>query len=152
MPPGQFYTVFTLGFATAIGLLSILTGVALLYWPQPAAWASIAFGAPGRPLDWLSPVHFSIFVAIAGIAVSYWIVHIQQAFVRWSGDRLIARLTAEYKMTAQLHGSEYADEVLQRKAAAMLAADSNRMDLFGREEMQHAMAAAGVQISDKPKP
>jgi hypothetical protein len=49
MPRGQFYTVFTLGFASAIGMFGVLAGIVCLYWPESAAWASVAFGAPGRP-------------------------------------------------------------------------------------------------------
>ncbi len=147
MPRGQFYTVFTLGFATAIGLMGIAAAVALLFWPQPAAWAAVAFGAPGRPAGWLSPTVFSLFVAGAGLAIAHSLVRVQQALMRYSGDRLLAKLDAEYRAVAQAQGQQYADEFIKQKALAMIGDDSQYFNLFGRDEMLHAMAAAGVRIS-----
>ena len=147
MPRGQFYTIFTLGFATAIGGLGLTLG-ALLFWSsEAAAWASVILNAHGVPQNWLEPAYLALFVAGAAIFVAYWIVHIQQALVRWSGDRLLAKLDAEYRAVAQARGQEYADEFIRQKGLAMLSDDSQHFNLFGRNEMLHAMAAAGVQIS-----
>lgn len=82
MPRGQLYTVFTLGFATAIALLGIAGAIALLWWPQAADWTAVAFGAPGKPLTWLTPGVFSAVAAGVALLVAYWIVRIQQAIVR----------------------------------------------------------------------
>ncbi len=146
MPRGQFYSVFTLGFATAIGLFGIIAGVALFFWREPY-WRIVNPWSPD--LDWLTPLYFSLFVAGAGLAVAYWIVRAQQALVRWSGDRLIAKLDAEYRAVAQAQGQEYADEFIRQKALAMIGDDSQYFNLFGRDEMLHAMAAAGVRIPAK---
>ncbi|QOZ69151.1 hypothetical protein [Bradyrhizobium arachidis] len=147
MPRGQFYTVFTLGFATAVGLLGVIAAIALLWWPQPAYWTAAAFGAPGKPLPWLTPSMFSLFVAGAGVFVAYWIVRIQQAIVRRSGNRLIARLNEQYTAIEQTQGREYADEFMRLQAQAMIEESEGKpFNLFGREKMLHAMSAAGVQL------
>ena len=147
MPRGQFYTVFTLGFASAIALIGLIAAVALLWWPQPANWAAMAFGAPGYPAPWITPGTFSLFVAGAALSAAYWIVRIQQAIVRSSGDRLSAKLNGQYNMIAQLQGREYADEFMRLQAQDMIEESEGKpFNLFGREKMLHAAAAAGVQI------
>jgi hypothetical protein len=143
MPRGQFYSVFTLGFATAIGFLGVVAGVALLFWHEPY-WR--VAGALDGQVNWLSPLYFSLIVAGAAVFVAYWMVRIQQAIVRWSGNRLIAKLDAERRAIALAHGSEYADEFIKQKALAMLGDQSRHFNVFGRDEMLHAMAAAGVRI------
>ncbi|MCA1542259.1 hypothetical protein I6F18_20075 [Bradyrhizobium sp. NBAIM32] len=147
MPRGQFYTVFTLGFATAVGLLGVIAAIALLWWPQPAYWTAVAFGAPGYPAPWITPGTFALFVGGAAVVIAYWIVRIQQAVVRWSGDRLIAELNRQYNMIAQLQGREYADEFMRLQAQSMIEESEGKpFNLFGREKMLHAAAAAGAQI------
>lgn len=142
MPRGQFYTVFTLGFAAAIGMLGIVAGVALLFWHEP--YWRVAWALDGH-VDWLSPLYFSLIVAGASLFAAYWIVRIQQAVVRWSGDRFIAKLGREYNAIAQLHGRDQADEFMRLKALEMVEGNvAKRFDLFGREEMLHGLAAAGV--------
>jgi hypothetical protein len=144
MPRGQFYTVFTLGFATAIGLMGIVAGIALLFWHEPT-WRAVA-AAHGQ-LDWLSPLYFSLFVASSALLLAYWIVRIQQALVRWSGDRAIAKLNREYNEIARRLGPDQADEFVRLQSLAMLQGpDAKRFDLFGREEMLQGMAAAGVKV------
>jgi hypothetical protein len=143
MPRGQFYTVFTLGFATAVGLFGILASALVLFWHEPF-WRTVwHLETLGLKVGWLSPLYFSMFVAIAGVSIGYWIVQIQQAVVRWSGNRLIAKLSEEYRALDQTLGSERANELMEQKAAAMV--DESRLNLFGRQEMLHAMRAAGVQ-------
>lgn len=147
MPRGQFYTVFTLGFASAIALSGVIAAITLLWWPQPAYWTALAFGAPGYPAPWITPGTFSLFVAGAAVFAAYWIVRIQQTVVRWSGDRLIARLNQQYTAIAQTQGREYADEFMRLQARAIIEESEGKpFDLFGREKMLHAAAAAGVQI------
>jgi hypothetical protein len=144
MPRGQFYTVFTLGFATAIGLLGIAGAIALLFWHEPT-WRVAA--AAGGQLNWLSPLYFALFVAGAALFVAYWIVQIQQALVSWSGDRLIAKLNREYNEIVKRVGRDQADEFLRQQMGALIEGDgAMRFDLFGREEMLHSMAAAGVKL------
>lgn len=146
MPRGQFYTVFTLGFAAAIALLGIAGAFALLWWPHAAYWTAWAFGAPGRPLTWMTPAVFSAVAAGIAVFLAYWLVRIQQAIVRWSGDRLIAKLNRQYNMIAQLQGREYADEFMRLQAQAMIEeSEAKPINLFGREKMLHAVAAAGVR-------
>jgi hypothetical protein len=144
MPRGQFYTVFTLGFAAAIGLLGIVAAISLLFWHEPM-WR-VAAAARGD-LDWLSPLYFSIFVAGAALFVAYWIVRIQQAIVRWAGDHAIAKLNRQYNEIARRHGRDHADEFMRLQALALIDSnDAKRFDLFGREEMLHSVAAARVKI------
>ncbi|RTE92814.1 hypothetical protein [Bradyrhizobium sp. LVM 105] len=146
MPRGQFYTVFTLGFATAVALLGIVLAIALLWWPQAAYLTASAFGAPGRPLAWMTPTVFSFIVASAALCLAYWMVTTQQAIVRWSGDRLVAKLNRQYNMIAQLQGREYADEFMRLQAQAMIEeSEAKPFNLFGREKMLHAMTAAGIR-------
>ncbi|OPY95754.1 hypothetical protein A5906_07230 [Bradyrhizobium sacchari] len=144
MPRGQFYTVFTLGFASAIAILGIVTGVVLFFWHEPTwriAWALGAYG------NHLSPLYSGLIVAGAAVFVAYWIVRIQQAVVRWSGDRLIARLNQQYTAIAQTQGCEYADEFMRLQAQSIIEESEGKpFNLFGREKMLHAAAAAGVQI------
>jgi len=150
MPRGQFYTVFTLGFASAIALLGVIAAIALLWWPQPAYWTAEAFGAPGYPAPWITPGTFSLFVACAAVFAAYWIVRIQQAVVRWSGDRLIARLNRQYNMISQLQGREHADEFMRLQAQSIIEeSDGKPFNIFGREKMLHAAAAAGVRTQPK---
>jgi hypothetical protein len=144
MPRGQFYTVFTMGFATALGLFGILAGIACWYWPETAAWASVAIGAPGRPATWLTPGVFAAIVAAVGVFAGYWLFQIQQAIVRWSGDRLIAKMNARYRMLAQTVGTERADELMKQEALAMVGGEAGHFNLFGRDEMLHAIRAGGV--------
>jgi hypothetical protein len=144
MPRGQFLTVFTLGFAAAIGLLGIVAGIALLFWHEPM-WRVVL--AMGSDWYWLSPLYFSLIVAGLALFVAYWIVRIQQALVRWSGDRLIAKLNREYAEIARRHGPDQADEFMRLQGLALLEGkDIERFDLFGREETLHSMAAARVRI------
>lgn len=146
MPRGQFYTVFTMGFATAIGLLGIAGAIALLWWPHAAYWTAAAFGAPGKPLTWLTPAVFSAIAAGAALFAAYWIVRIQQAIVRWSGNRLVAKLNQQYTAIEQTQGREYADEFMRLQAQAMIdESEGKPFNLFGREKMLHAAAAAGVR-------
>jgi len=146
MPRGQFYTVFTLGFAAAIGLLGIAGAIALLWWSEPAYWTAWAFGAPGKPLTWMTPTVFSFIVAGAAVLLAYWMVTIQQAIVRWSGDRLLAKLNRQYNMIAQLQGREYADEFMRLQAQSMIEESEGKpFNLFGREQMLHAASAAGLR-------
>lgn len=146
MPRGQFYTVFTLGFAAAIALLGITTAIASLWMPQAAFWTAAAFGAPGRPLTWLTPGVFSAVAAGTAVFLAYWLVRIQQAIVRWSGDRLIAKLNGQYNMIAQLQGREYADEFMRLQGQAIIEeSEAKPINLFGREKMLHAAAVAGVR-------
>ncbi|MGY4288794.1 hypothetical protein ACVWXO_008014 [Bradyrhizobium sp. LM2.7] len=153
MPRGQFYTVFTLGFAAAVGLLGIVAAIALLWWPQAAYWTAWALGAPGRPLTWMTPTVFSFIVAGAAVVVAYWLVRIQQAIVRWSGDRLIAKLNRQYNMIAQLQGREYADEFMRLQAQTIIEeSEAKPFNLFGREKMLHAMTAAGVGAQPPTRP
>ncbi|WP_407122395.1 hypothetical protein [Bradyrhizobium sp. STM 3561] len=150
MPRGQFYTVFTLGFASAIGLLGVIAAIAMLWWPNAADWTAAAFGAPGKPLTWLTPGVFSALAAGLALSVAYWIVHIQQTIVRWSGDRLIAKLNRQYNVIAQLQGREYADEFMRLQAQTMIEESEGKpFNLFGREKMLHAAAAAGVRTQPK---
>lgn len=149
MPRGQFYTVFTLGFATAVGLLGIVAGIILLFWHEP--YWHVVWALPGDSV-WFSPLLFSLIVAGASLFVAYWIVRIQQAVVRWSGDRLIAKLNRQYNMIAQLQGRDYADEFMRLQALEMVEGnDAKRIDLFGREEMLHGLAAASVRSSRDTK-
>jgi hypothetical protein len=145
MPRGQFYTVFTFGFATAIGLMGIALG--LLVYGSAEAWACtyIILGAKGVPQSWLEPSYVGLAVAGSAVFTAYWIVRIQQAVVKWSGDRLSAQLDAEYRATAQAQCPEYADEFIRQKALAMLGEDGRHFNLFGRDHMLHAIAAAGVR-------
>ncbi|WP_128956005.1 hypothetical protein [Bradyrhizobium zhanjiangense] len=136
-----------MGFATAIALLGIVVAIALLWWPQAAYWTAVALGAPGKPLPWLTPGVLSLAVAGAALFFAYWIVRIQQAIVRWSGDRLIAKLNRQYNMIAQLQGREYADEFMRLQAQSMIEESEGKpFNLFGREKMLHAAAAASVQV------
>ena len=145
MPRGQFYTVFTLGFATAIGLSGIVAAISLLFWHEPYRRIVVAMGSDWY---WLSPLYFSLIVAGLALFVAYWSVRIQQALVRWSGDRLIVKLNREYKAIAQMHGRDQADEFMRLKAVAMIEGnDAKRFDLFGREKMLHSLASAGVRMS-----
>ncbi|UQD69316.1 hypothetical protein JEY40_25220 [Bradyrhizobium japonicum] len=147
MPRGQFYTVFTMGFATAIALLGIAGAFALLWWPQAASWTATAFGAPGEPLTWLTPGVFSTVAAGAALFAAYWLVRIQQTIVRRSGDRLIARLNEQYTAIAQTQSREYADEFMRLQAQAMIEESEGKpFNFFGREKMLHAASAAGVQF------
>ncbi|WP_441252570.1 hypothetical protein AB8A28_19940 [Tardiphaga sp. 71_E8_N1_1] len=104
----------------------------------------MAIGAPGRPATWLTPPIFSAIVAASGVFAGYWIVQAQQAIVRWSGDREIARLNAEYRVLAQQVGTERADEIMKEQAIAMLSGEAGHFNLFGKNEMTHAMRAGGV--------
>ncbi|WP_130215393.1 hypothetical protein [Bradyrhizobium genosp. SA-3] len=143
MPRGQFYTVFTLGFASAVGLLGVVAGLLLLVWREPYR----QFMATSSGLDWMSPLWFAVIVASFPIFIAYWIVRIQQAIVRWSGDRLIAKLNRQYNMIAQLQGREYADEFMRLQAQSIIEESEGKpFNLFGREKMLHAGAAAGVQV------
>ncbi|MCJ9730543.1 hypothetical protein [Bradyrhizobium sp. PRIMUS42] len=143
MPRGQFYTVFTLGFATAVGLLGIGAGLVLLFWHEPYRY----FMATSTGFDWMTPVWFALISASIPLFLAYWIVRIQQAIVRWSGDRLIAKLNRQYNMISQLQGSEYADEFMRLQAQAMIEESEGKpFNLFGREKMLHAMSAAGVHV------
>lgn len=144
MPRGQFYTVFTIGFATALGMFGVIAAIVCWYWPAPAAWASMAIGAPGRPATWLTPPIFSAIVAASGVFAGYWIVQIRQAIVRWSGDREIAKLNVQYRALVQQVGTERADEIMKEQALAMLSGEARNFNLFGRTEMLHAMRADGV--------
>lgn len=144
MPRGQFYTVFTLGFATAVGLLGVIAAIALLFWQEP--YWRVVWALPGNSV-WFSPPLFSLLVAGAGLAIAYWIVRIQQAIVRWSGDRLVARLNERYTAIAQTQGREHADEFMRLQAQALIEESEGKpFNLFGREKMLHAAAAAGVQV------
>lgn len=146
MPRGQFYTVFTLGFAAAIGLIGLLTGAILFWSGEAAAWAYVILSAHQVPQSWLDPAYIALFVAGASLFVAYWIVRIQQAFVRWSGDRLIAKLNRQYNAIAQTQGREYADEFMRLQAQAIIEESKGKpFNLFGREEMLHSMSAAGVR-------
>lgn len=143
MPRGQFYTVFTLGFAAAIALLGVIAGLALLFWHE-GYWRVVM--ALGSDWYWLSPLYLSLIVAGTAVFLAYWIVRIQQAIVRLSGDRLIRKLNRQYNMIAQLQGQEYADEFMRLQALAMIEDTGNkRFDLFEREKMLHATALAGVR-------
>lgn len=147
MPRGQFYTVFTLGFASAIALLGVIAAIVLLWWPQPAYWTAVAFGAPGYPAPWITSGTFSLSVAGAAVFLAYWIVQIQQAVARWSGDRLIAKLNRQYTAIAQTQGREYADEFMRLQAQSIIEESEGKpFNLFGREKMLHAAATAGAQI------
>lgn len=142
MSRGQFYTVFTLGFAAAIGVLGIAAGVVLLFWHEPYWWVARSFDGQ---VNWLSPLYLTVIVASASLFVAYWIVRIQQAIVRWSGDRLIARLNQQYTAIEQTQGREYADEFMRLQAQTMIEKSEGRpFNLFGREKMLHEMSAAGV--------
>jgi|GEM_PF-4119022 len=144
MPRGQFYTVFTMGFATAIAVLGIAMAGILLFWHEPTWRIARALGAHG---DHLSPLYLSLAVAGAALFFVYWIVRIQQAIVCWSGDRLIAKLNRQYNMIAQLQGREYADEFMRLQAQSMIEESEGKpFNLFGREKMLHTAAAAGVQL------
>jgi ABC-type microcin C transport system permease subunit YejE len=138
MPRGQFYTVFTLGFATALGLIGVLAGAIVLFWHEPV-WMIVRL--LGKDFEFLTPLYLAIAFAAAGIACGYWIVQIQQAVVHWFIDRLIAKLNEEYTALAQTLGTERADEVMYQRAAAM--AEASHFDMFGRDEMLAAMRAAG---------
>lgn len=143
MPRGQFYTVFTLGFASAVGLMGIVAGLVLLFW-HDAYWRIVM--ALGSDWYWLSPLYLSLIVAAVGVFVAYWIVRIQQAIVRWSGDRLLAKLNREYTTIARLRGRERADEFMRLQALAMIEdTGGKRFDLFGREKMLHATVVAGIR-------
>ena len=143
MPRGQFYTVFTLGFAAAIGLLGIVAGIALLFWHEPM-WR-VAAAARGD-LDWLSPLYFSIFIAGGALFVAYWIVRTQQTITRWLADRASRKLNREYQEIAERIGQDQADEFLRLKVGSMLEGTAGKQfDLFGREEVLHSLAAAGVR-------
>ncbi|OSI68687.1 hypothetical protein [Bradyrhizobium canariense] len=143
MPRGQFYTVFTLGFAAAVGLLGIVAGLVLLFW-HDAYWRIVI--ALGSDWDWLSPLYLSLIVASAPLFVAYWMVRIQQTIVRWSGDRLIARLNQQYTAIEQTQGREYADEFMRLQAQTMIEqSEGTPFNLFGREKMLHAAAVAGVR-------
>ncbi|MET4328340.1 hypothetical protein ABIB80_004171 [Bradyrhizobium sp. i1.15.2] len=143
MPRGQFYTVFTLGFASAIALLGVIAGLALLFWHEPYWWVARTFDGQ---VNWLSPLYLSLIVAGAPLFVAYWMVRIQQTIVRWSGDRLIARLNQQYTAIEQTQGREYADEFMRLQAQTMIEESGGEpFNLFGREKMLHAAAVAGVR-------
>ena len=144
MPRGQFYTVFTMGFATALGLFGIIAAIVCWYWPEPAAWAAVSLGETGRPATWVTPTIFAAIVAASGVFAGYWIVQVQQTIVRWSGDREIARLNVQYRALVQQVGTERADEIMKEQALAMLGGGADHFNLFGRDEMLHAMRARGV--------
>lgn len=147
MPRGQFYTIFTLGFATAIGLLGVVASIILYSSKEAGAWAYVILQAHQLPQGWLEPAYIALFVAGTALFVAYWIVRIQQAIVRWSGDRLLAKLNRQYNMIAQLQGREYADEFMRLQAQAIIEESEGKpFNLFGREKMLHAISAAGVQV------
>ncbi|MDI3560215.1 hypothetical protein [Bradyrhizobium sp. Arg816] len=147
MPRGQFYTVFTLGFATAIGLLGVSLSILLFFSGEAWAWAYLILNAHQIPQDWLEPGYIALFVAGAAVLAAYWIVRIQQAIVRRSGDRLIARLNEQYTAIAQTQGREYADEFMRLQAQAMIDESKGKpFNLFGGQKMLHAMSAAGVHV------
>lgn len=147
MPRGQFYTVFTLGFAAATGLLGIAAAIALLWWPQPAYWIAVSLGAPAYPVPWVTPASFSLFVAGAAVLAAYWLVRVQQMIVRWSGNRLLAKLSRQYTAIEQTQGREYADEFMRLQAQDLIGESEGKpFNLFGRERMLHAATAAGVQV------
>lgn len=150
MPRGQFYTVFTLGFATAFGLLGALVA-AVLFWSGEAwAWATIILNAHQVPQSWLEPAYMAAFVAGAALFIAYWIVRIQQAITGWAADRAIAQLSREYKDIAARLGRSQADEFARLKVIDMLdGADAKRFDLFGRAEVIRSMAAAGMRPPEK---
>ncbi|PDT87469.1 hypothetical protein CO669_25215 [Bradyrhizobium sp. Y36] len=144
MPRGQFYTVFTLGFAAAIALLGVSVSAALLFWHEPYWWVARTFDGQ---VNWLSPLYLSLIVAGAALFIAYWVVRIQQTIVRWSGDRLIARLNEQYTAIEQTQGREYADEFMRLQAQSIIEESEGKpFNLFGREKMLHASAAAGVRI------
>ena len=94
----------------------------------------------------MTPTVFSFIVAGGAVLLAYWMVTVQQAIVRWSGDRLIARLNRQYNAIAQTQGSEYADEFMRLQAQTMIEESEGKpFNLFGREKMLHAMSAAGVR-------
>ncbi|MCK1622419.1 hypothetical protein IVA98_04000 [Bradyrhizobium sp. 160] len=96
---------------------------------------------------WPTPTVFSFVVAGAALFLAYSLVSVQQAIVRWSGDRLIAKLNRQYNMIAQLQGREYADEFMRLQAQAIIEESEGKpFNVFGREKMLHAAAAAGVRI------
>lgn len=147
MPRGQFYTVFTMGFATAIGLLGVSLSIFLFFSGEAWAWAYLILNAHQIPQDWLEPGYIALFIVSAAAFIPYWLVRIQQAIVRWSGDRLIARLNQQYTAIAQTQGREYADEFMRLQAQTTIEESEGKpFNLFGREKMLHAAAAAGVQI------
>ena len=140
MPRGQFYTVFTLGFATALGFVGILAGAIVLFWHEPV-WLIVR--TLGKDFDFLTPLYVAAAFAAAGVFSGYSIVQIQHAVVRWSGNRLIEKLGVEYRALERTLGTERADEVMSQRTLAMV--DESRLNLFGRDEMLHAMRAAGVR-------
>ena len=147
MPRGQFYTVFTLGFAAAIGFLGVLLG-AVLFWSGEAwGWAYVVLNAHQVPNSWLEPSYVAVFVAGAALFIAYWIVQIQQTVVRWAADRAIAKLNRQYVEIAGRLGRDQADEFLRLQTIALIEGDeTKRFDLFGRKEMLHGIAIAGIKL------
>ncbi|TKV78928.1 hypothetical protein FDV58_24825 [Bradyrhizobium elkanii] len=145
MPRGQFATVFTLGFATAIALLGVVAA-AIVFWSGEAwAWAYVILEAHQLPNSWLEPTYLALFVAGAGLLAAYWLVRIQQSIVAWAAGRTIARLGREYNEVAQRHGRDQADQFIKQRARALF--ERERFDLFGRDELARAIAAASVHAS-----
>lgn len=150
MPRGQFYTVFTMGFATALGLFGIGAAIACWYW-LPAAWTNqLVTPRGGSPATWLSPGVFACFVAGASIFVAHWLVQAQQAIVRRSGDRELAKLNEEYRALVQTLGVERADEIMQHKMLARMESGADHFDIFGRSDLLHSMRVAGALSRQRP--
>jgi hypothetical protein len=141
MPLGQFWTVFTFGFAAAIASIGITGAVTFLFWHTPfwhVAWALDGY------VNWLSPLYFSLIVAGATLLAAYWIVRIQQSIVHWAANRAIARLERDYSEVARLQGADEAEQFLRQKASDMLEGRGvTRFDLSaGRNYCEHSPRTA----------
>ncbi|WP_128970341.1 hypothetical protein [Bradyrhizobium tropiciagri] len=137
-----------MGFATAIALLSVAVGAAIFWSGEASAWAYVILQAHEVPNNWLEPAYMGLFVAGTGLFLAYWVVRIEQSIVGWAADRTIAKLNREYNEVAQRYGQDKADEFIKQRASALF--ERERFDLFGRDDLTRAMAAAGVRIPTKP--
>lgn len=89
MSRGQFFTAFTMGFATAIAVLGIASGIALLVWPRPAWMIGNRLG--------VSPTTVALMVSSASLLVGCGMVSIQQSIARWSANRANRPLNRDHQ-------------------------------------------------------
>lgn len=123
MSAQQFIAIFTLGFASAIALLGLVAGAAVL---------ACQFGCLSNRFP------TALALGLGSPVVAFWIVVLQQTIAYWLANRLITRLERELSDLEHHLGTKKAKDCIREKGLK-LSDQLGRFCLFDLEQEKNVL-------------